>query len=189
MRASLLAEEGICMSETEENRESSWSRGPWSIGAGVVVVDNERVLLVRNRYGVTSGRYLLPAGRVRPGEMPDRAAERETLEETGLRVRVTGLLGVRIWAMESGEHNYFFMFQANLLSPVNELRPDLAEIDDARFFTRAELAALGPDETWAGAVAIAYKALDGQSTGSWPNDAELSSDSGVDTPERWRIWM
>jgi 8-oxo-dGTP pyrophosphatase MutT (NUDIX family) len=158
------------------------------MGAGTVVVDSERVLLVRNRYGVTSGRYLLPAGRVNPGEMPDRAAERETLEETGLRVQVTGLLGVRIWAMDHGEHNYFFMFQAKLLSTASELRPNLEEVDDARFFSRAELTALGPDETWAGAVAVAYKALDGQAS-VWLNGAELSSDSGVDTPDRWRMWM
>lgn len=167
---------------------SAKMRGPWSIGAGAVVVDNERVLLVRNLYGVTRERYLLPAGRVKPGEMPDRAAERETLEETGLSVQVTGLLGVRIWGMESGEHNYFFMFQAKLLSPVSELRPKLDEVSDARFFTRAELAALGPDETWAGAVAVAYKALDGHA-GAWPNDASLSSDSGVSVSEHWRIWM
>jgi ADP-ribose pyrophosphatase YjhB (NUDIX family) len=176
------------MSETEEKRESVWIRNPWSIGAGTVVVDQGRVLLVRNRYGVTRGRYLLPAGRVHAGEMPDRAAERETLEETGLRVEVMGLLGVRVWAMESGEHNYFFMFQARLLSPASELHPNLEEVDDARFFTREELAALGPDETWAGAIAIAYKALD-RHTAVWPNDVDLSNDSGVSSPEQWRIWM
>ena len=179
------------MSETDKVLEESKStriHGPWSMGAGAIVIDDERVLLVRNRYGVTSGRYLLPAGRVKPGEMPDRAAERETWEETGLHVQVTGLLGVRIWAMDHGEHNYFFMFQAQLLSPVSELRPNLEEVDDARFFSRTELAALGPDETWAGAVAIAYKALDGQ-TNIWPNEATLSSDSGVDVPDRWRMWM
>lgn len=162
--------------------------GPWLIGAGVVVVDEGRVLLVRNRYGVTRGRYLLPAGRVNPGEMPDQAAERETLEETGLRVQVTGLLGVRIWAMDDGAHNYFFMFQARLLSPLSELIPNLAEIDDARFFTRAELSGLGPEDTWAGAVAVACKSLDGEA-GAWLNDAGLSSDSGVDTVDRWRMWM
>lgn len=179
------------MSETAEEYADSAStrlRGPWSMGAGTVVVDSERVLLVRNRYGVTSGRYLLPAGRVKSGEMPDHAAERETLEETGLRVQVTGLLGVRIWAMDHGEHNYFFMFQARLLSAASELRPNLEEVDDARFFSRAELAALGPDETWTGAIAIAYKALGGQAS-VWLNGAELSSDSGVDTPDRWRMWM
>jgi ADP-ribose pyrophosphatase YjhB (NUDIX family) len=175
------------MSEQEEG-SGTRVRGPWSIGAGTVVVDQERVLLVRNLYGVTRGRYLLPAGRVKPGEMPDRAAERETLEETGLRVQVSGLLGVRIWGMESGEHNYFFMFQARLLSPLSELRPNLEEVSDARFFTRAELAALGPDETWAGAVAVAYKALD-TPVSVWPNNADLSGDSGVSASEGWRIWM
>jgi ADP-ribose pyrophosphatase YjhB (NUDIX family) len=169
-------------------REGTCEREPWIIGAGAVVVDRERVLLVRNRYGVTRGRYLLPAGRVKIGEMPDRAAERETLEETGLRVEVTGLLGVRVWAMESSAHNYFFMFQARLLSLASELHPNLEEVDDARFFTRAELAALGPGDTWAGAVAIAYKVLDGVSE-AWPNDSTLSSDSGVSSLEQWRIWM
>lgn len=176
------------MAETGEESTGARTRGPWSIGAGAVVVDEGRVLLVRNLFGVTRERYLLPAGRVNAGEMPDRAAERETLEETGLRVQVAGLLGVRIWGMESGEHNYFFMFQAKLLSPASELRPNFAEVSDARFFSRAELAALGPDETWAGAVAIAYKALDAASH-AWPNDAALSSDSGVTSSEGWRLWM
>jgi ADP-ribose pyrophosphatase YjhB (NUDIX family) len=172
------------MSESSEKQ----AHDPWIIGAGTVVVDNESVLLVRNRYGVTRGRYLLPAGRVHVGEMPDRAAERETWEETGLRVAVTGLLGVRVWQMENGVHNYFFMFEARLLTPRSELRPALDEVDDARFFTRAEMAALGPGETWAGAVAIACKALDGQA-GSWPNEPDLSSDSGVTSIEHWRMWM
>lgn len=176
------------MPETGEGRADRPARGPWLIGAGTVVVVDERVLLVRNRFGVTRGRYLLPAGHVNPGEMPDLAAERETLEETGLRVQVTGLLGVRIWAMDDGPHNYFFMFRARLLSAVNELVPNLAEIDDARFFSRAELAELGAEETWAGAVAVACKALDGEA-GAWFNDADLSSDSGVDNTERWRMWM
>jgi 8-oxo-dGTP diphosphatase len=161
---------------------------PLSIGAGAVIVHDGRVLLVRNIYGVTRGRYLLPAGRVNAGELPDRAAARETYEETGLRVQIEGLMGVRIWVMDDGEHNYFFMFRAKLLSPITDLRPNLDEIDDARFFTKEELEALSVDETWAGAVAIALKALE-PDTSIWPNFADLSSDSGVDTPERWRIWM
>jgi 8-oxo-dGTP pyrophosphatase MutT (NUDIX family) len=168
--------------------EKKQPRGPWSLGAGTVVVDQERVLLVRNRYGVTKGRYLLPAGRVHPGELPDRTAERETWEETGLRVEVTGLLGVRVWVMENGEHNYFFMFQARLLSPLSDLQPNLDEVDDARFFTRAELAALNPDETWAGALAIVYKALDGEAS-VWPNDPTLANESGVEMEDHWRIWL
>jgi ADP-ribose pyrophosphatase YjhB (NUDIX family) len=161
---------------------------PLSIGAGAVIVHDQRVLLVRNLHGVTRGRYLLPAGRVEPNELPDQAAAREAFEETNLRVDIAGLLGVRLWVMDDGEHNYFLMFLAKLRSPVRELRPNLAEIDDARFFSLEEMNALGRDETWSGAIAIAAKAL-APEVDAWPNDATISDRSGVDVPERWRIWM
>src|SRR2546421_8724904 len=176
------------MSQADVVGERPRPRRPLSIGAGAVVIHEGRVLLVRNIYGVTRGRYLLPAGRVNAGELPDQAAVRETFEETGLRVEIEGLIGVRIWVMDDGEHNYFFMFRAKLLSPISDLRPNLDEIDDARFFSKDDLAALSMDETWLGAIAIAYKGLDPHAI-LWPNHANMSSDSGVDSSDRWRIWL
>lgn len=176
------------MSQADVSGESSRPRRPLSLGAGAVVIHEGRVLLVRNIYGVTKGRYLLPAGRINTNELPDMAAARETFEETNLHVKIEGLLGIRLWVMDSGEHNYFFMFLGKLLSPISDLKPNLAEIDDARFFSKEEMDTLTNDETWAGAIAVAYKALEPGAT-VWPNDAALSSDSGVDTPDRWRIWM
>ncbi len=176
------------MSQSDISYERPRPKRPLSIGAGAIVLHDNRVLLVRNIRGVTKGRYLLPAGRVNTGEMPDQAAARETFEETSLRVEIEGLMGVRIWVMDDGEHNYFFMFRAKLLSPISELLPNLEEIDDARFFTKEELGALTVDETWAGAIAIAYKALE-PGASIWPNYAGLSDSSGEDTPDRWRIWM
>ena len=176
------------MSQSDISYEHLRPRRPLSIGAGAIVVHDDRVLLVRNIRGVTKGRYLLPAGRINAGELPDQAAVREMFEETSLRVEIEGLMGVRIWVMDDGEHNYFFMYRARLLSSISELRPNLEEIDDAHFFSKEEMDALSVDETWAGAIAIAYKALE-PGASVWPNDAGLSEDSGVDTPERWRIWM
>jgi len=176
------------MSQADVTTGRPRPKRPLSIGAGALVIHDHRVLLVRNIGGVTKGRYLLPAGRVNPDELPDQAAARETFEETGLRVEIEGLMGVRLWVMDDGEHNYFFMFRAKLLSPISDLRPNPNEIDDARFFSREEMQALTVDETWAGAIAIAYKALEPGAT-LWPNYAELSDDSGVDSPDRWRIWM
>jgi ADP-ribose pyrophosphatase YjhB (NUDIX family) len=176
------------MSQADITTERARPRRPLSIGAGAIVVHDNRVLLVRNIRGVTRGRYLLPAGRVNTGELPDQAAARETFEETSLRVEIDGLMGVRIWVMDDGEHNYFFMFRAKLLSPISELRPNLTEIDDARFFAREEMEALSIDETWSGAIAIACKALE-PGASVWPNYAGLSDSSGVAIPERWRIWM
>ncbi len=176
------------MSQLDIPAQNPRPRLPISIGAGAVVIYDECVLLVRNRFGVTKGRYLLPAGTVKLGEVPDQTAVRETFEETNLHIEVEGLLGVRLWVMDNGEHNYFFMFGAKLLSPISDLRPNLDEIDDARFFSREDLAALSMDETWLGAIAIAYKGLDPQ-TILWPNHANMSSDSGVDSFDRWRIWL
>ncbi len=180
---------------TQDNNESHVSdvrknialRRLLSIGAGTVVLHDERVLLVRTIYGATKGRYLLPAGRVNVGELPDVAAARETFEETNLHVQIEGLLGVRLWVLASGEHNYFFMFRAKLLSPISDLRHNPDELDDARFFSRAEMDALSIDETWAGAIAVAYKELDPHAT-MWPDHAELRDDS-VDSADHWRIWM
>ncbi len=176
------------MSQTDVPGERSRAKRPLSIGAGALVVHEQRVLLVRSTYGVTKGRYLLPAGRVNSNELPDQAAARETFEETGLRVEIEGLMGVRLWVMDDGEHNYFFMFRARLLSPLSDLRPETREIDDARFFSKEDMQNLSMDETWAGAIAAAVKALEPDAS-IWPNYSDLSSDSGVDTPDRWRIWM
>ena len=120
------------MSQADITTEHPRPKRPLILGAGALGVHDHRVLLVRNIRGVTRGRYLLPAGRVNRGELPDQAAARETFEETGLRVEIEGLMGVRLWVMDDGEHNYFFMFRAKLLSPISDLRPDLNEIDDAR---------------------------------------------------------
>lgn len=158
-----------------------------TIAAGAVTIHDGRVLLVRNRYGVTKGRYLLPAGRAEPGEAPDVTAVRETFEETNLKIAIEGLLGVRLWIADD-EQNYFFMFRAQLVSPVTDLVANLAEIDDARLFSLAELDALGPEETWLGAVAIARKGLLGQAE-PWRNDPGLSRRSGVELIERWRLWL
>jgi 8-oxo-dGTP pyrophosphatase MutT (NUDIX family) len=61
------------------------------IGATAAVLDGERLLLTKRS---DNGEWCLPGGGIDPGERPAEAAEREVLEETGLTVRVTELLGV-----------------------------------------------------------------------------------------------
>ena len=65
---------------------------------GAVVHDSAgRLLLVRRGRDPHRGRWSLPGGRVEPGESPERAVEREVLEETGLTVRAGAPVGrVRI---------------------------------------------------------------------------------------------
>ncbi len=70
-----------------------WYRNPVP-AAGVLVVEDGRILLVKRRYDPRAGAWCLPAGFMEAGEHPEASAVRETLEETGLRVRLTGLFGV-----------------------------------------------------------------------------------------------
>jgi 8-oxo-dGTP diphosphatase len=58
----------------------------------VAAIDSSsRILLVRR---CDSGRWELPGGRVDVGESALSAARRETAEESGVLVRITGLVGV-----------------------------------------------------------------------------------------------
>jgi 8-oxo-dGTP pyrophosphatase MutT (NUDIX family) len=58
-----------------------------------VVVENDdgRILLIRR---TDNGNWALPGGAMDLGETIVQAGEREVLEETGIRCRVTGLVGI-----------------------------------------------------------------------------------------------
>ena len=62
-------------------------------GASAIVFDAERekVLLTRRE---DNDRWCLPGGGMDPGESAAETCIRETLEETGLKVRVTRLIGI-----------------------------------------------------------------------------------------------
>ena len=62
-----------------------------SAGAIIFDVTKAKVLLTRRS---DNGRWCLPGGAMDPGESAQEACIREVLEETGLDVRVTKLVGV-----------------------------------------------------------------------------------------------
>ena len=57
----------------------------------MAVFRGDRVLLVRER---SDGKWAMPGGFIDLGESPSEAASRETVEEAGLEVRATRLVGV-----------------------------------------------------------------------------------------------
>ena len=59
-----------------------------------VVAAKGRVLLVRRSIEPGMGLWSFPGGYVDRGEMVEKAAQREMLEETGLHIRIIGLLGL-----------------------------------------------------------------------------------------------
>jgi 8-oxo-dGTP diphosphatase len=70
---------------------------------GAVVLQEEKVLFVRQTYGKLKGKWSLPWGFVDgigpdgSPESPDEAAIRETQEEAGITARVAGLLGILLF--------------------------------------------------------------------------------------------
>ncbi|MDQ3660919.1 MAG: NUDIX hydrolase [Actinomycetota bacterium] len=67
--------------------------GPF-VGVGCVVVRNGALLMVRRGREPAKGLWSLPGGRLEHGECLVEAAAREVLEETGVEVKVSDLLGV-----------------------------------------------------------------------------------------------
>ena len=62
--------------------------------ASAVVERGGKVLMVRRGLEPRIGYWSLPGGYVDRGEVVERAAEREVLEETGLEVEPIGLIGI-----------------------------------------------------------------------------------------------
>jgi len=57
------------------------------VAVGAVVIRNGSVLLVKRGQAPSDGKWAIPGGSVELGETLQQAAEREILEETGLRIR------------------------------------------------------------------------------------------------------
>ena len=62
--------------------------------AGALVTRDGRLLLVRRAHEPWRGRWDIPGGFCGPREHPEAAAAREVREETGLAVRIGGVVGM-----------------------------------------------------------------------------------------------
>ena len=67
----------------------------YCISVGCIVRKQDKVLLVRHTYGGANGKLLIPGGYCNVGELPEEAACREVMEETGVEAKVDGVLGIR----------------------------------------------------------------------------------------------
>jgi 8-oxo-dGTP diphosphatase len=107
------------------------------VAVGVVAERAGEILLTRRNHEPRMGFWSFPSGFVDAGEDVRAAAVRETLEETGLEVRLERLLGVY---QEQGSRVIYISFAAaaGQGEPVAD-----AESIEVRFFPATELPPLG----------------------------------------------
>ena len=107
----------------------------FTVGANCVIIDDDRLMLVRHSYREHWG---LPGGLVGRGEEPSVAAVRETREEIGLEVEVVGrpVVVLRTELQQSD-----FVFDARRIG-ASSASPRSAEILEVGWFSLDELPSL-----------------------------------------------
>lgn len=112
--------------------------------ASVAVVQDGRVLMVREGGGADAGRWNLPGGKVGRGESFLDAAVREAEEEAGYQVETDGLLGVYRYLNRRGQERVRYVFRASVVS--GRPRCDGKEITDVRWFALPEALAMRDEQ-------------------------------------------
>ncbi len=106
------------------------------VAAAVLIEQDGRVLLARRANDPARGLWTMPAGFIDAGEDPAEAAARECKEETGLVVRITGLLDVLSGQEHARGAHIVIFYRAEVES--GELTPG-DDVDAVRFFARGDL--------------------------------------------------
>jgi 8-oxo-dGTP diphosphatase len=134
------------------------------VGVGAIIIEHDRVVLVRRGNPPLAGEWSIPGGVLEVGETLRQAAVREALEETGLRVEVGELLGVYDRVLRDADertryHYVLIDFLCRRIAGEFEAADDAAE---ARWFTRAELGGLALAEDTADVIRLGFEKSGGE---------------------------
>jgi 8-oxo-dGTP diphosphatase len=114
------------------------------VGVGAVIVEQNRVLLIRRGTAPLLGEWSLPGGVLECGETLREAVIREAHEETGLTIETGEMLGVyeRVIRDDEGRVRYHYVLIDFLCRPVGGSLNAGSDATDVRWFARNELPAL-----------------------------------------------
>jgi NAD+ diphosphatase len=124
--------------------KGGWQRDCGACGAqhfprtdpvAIVLIENGGNLLLGRQARYPPRSYSALAGFIEPGESIEEGVAREVFEEAGVRVREIGYIASQPWPFPSQ-----LMIGCHAVTDDTELTIDRAELEDARWFTRAEVA-------------------------------------------------
>jgi len=119
-----------------------------------VVFGGDELLLVRER---RSGRFTFPGGWADVGDTPGAAAERETLEESGYRVRATKLVALLDKARHEHPPSVDYVYKVLIGCRLEGGAAATShEIDAVGFFARTAIPELDLDRTTPGQIELAW---------------------------------
>jgi len=111
------------------------------VGVGAVVIDHDRVLLVKRGHAPLKGHWSLPGGAVEIGETLEQAVAREVLEETGIIIEVGPIVEVldRISRDVEGQVEHHFVLIDFVARPLGGALEGASDADDAAWVTMSDL--------------------------------------------------
>jgi 8-oxo-dGTP diphosphatase len=112
------------------------------VGVGAVVLDGDRVLLIKRGHAPLKGQWSLPGGGVEIGETLEQAIAREVIEETGLIVEVGPMVEVldRISRDADGRVEHHFVLVDFVCRPSGGILRWASDADDAAWVALTDLA-------------------------------------------------
>jgi len=136
------------------------------VGVGAVIVDGNRVLLVRRGHEPLKGEWSIPGGAVELGETLEVACEREVLEETGLEIEVGPMIDVfdRIRWDADGEARFHYVLVDFVCRRISGTLACASDAMDAKWASLDELAEHG---VHAATIGVIEKALERVRSGPW----------------------
>lgn len=99
--------------------------------AGCIIVKENKILMVKEAKRKCYGQWNFPAGHVEENELIMDAAIREAYEETGCRVKLTGVLPISTVILKEGETAVIVKFTADIIE--ENIRFDTKEILDVKW--------------------------------------------------------
>jgi 8-oxo-dGTP diphosphatase len=107
-----------------------------SVAVVTLILQGDKVLLVKRAYEPKKGLWVLPAGFMEWDEDPAAAAAREVLEETGLEVQIDRLLDVFHTPDDGGLADIVIAYAAHVAGGALQAADDAEAVG---WFTRADL--------------------------------------------------